>query len=455
MICKFCGTENPDAAIFCKHCGKHLNERIFCPVCGMENEDDALFCNQCGARLSGPDSFSSSQEIVEKAPANWRKPVEICGWVFAMLGLLSALVFTFLIGFGISTNIPTNTSMLVSHDIYYFFSEGYDEAAAAVEAAAARSDYIEYYELSEYLPVVLGTIISAGVFISVVTLSAVSTARFVHYVHGRREKDFAKTAIAAYLTFVIGSLMLLALYSLNASAKYSASYADSMTGGITSGSMGVVLNDANLCGVILGGICLLLFLVCRVATKGRELLSRENMISAIFGAAAILIGGILLGFLPRGAFSFTEDYGYMTTSGTICVSYVLASMGAQFAFRKSTLIAPADETTVAIVAQLIQLILFVLVLLYILRALDNVCTKKNKTLLTSAIPLFILAVAYLALAVVLGDMWLSYVDVRAVLNFNVDSLHYTAPIVVLVFATIGLAAAIVQTALKRNSRQEV
>ncbi len=25
MDCKFCGTENPDSAAFCKHCGKPMN----------------------------------------------------------------------------------------------------------------------------------------------------------------------------------------------------------------------------------------------------------------------------------------------------------------------------------------------------------------------------------------------------------------------------------------------
>lgn len=52
MDCKFCGTENPDSAVFCKHCGKPMNGMFVCPVCGKESPADGAFCIYCGSRLA-------------------------------------------------------------------------------------------------------------------------------------------------------------------------------------------------------------------------------------------------------------------------------------------------------------------------------------------------------------------------------------------------------------------
>ena len=44
MICSFCGTENPESAVFCKHCGKQLSGLLSCPVCGEQSPADGDFC---------------------------------------------------------------------------------------------------------------------------------------------------------------------------------------------------------------------------------------------------------------------------------------------------------------------------------------------------------------------------------------------------------------------------
>ena len=52
MNCKFCETENPDSAVYCKQCGKRIDGNTVCPVC-HKLTPDAVFCTECGARLDG------------------------------------------------------------------------------------------------------------------------------------------------------------------------------------------------------------------------------------------------------------------------------------------------------------------------------------------------------------------------------------------------------------------
>jgi len=52
MICPQCGTENPEGAIFCLHCGARL--ALACRQCNTELPPEARFCFACGAELGAP-----------------------------------------------------------------------------------------------------------------------------------------------------------------------------------------------------------------------------------------------------------------------------------------------------------------------------------------------------------------------------------------------------------------
>lgn len=459
MFCKFCGTENPDKATFCKHCGKRLDGKTICPACAAQNDADALFCNHCGKQLSAPVAVPAAvaevsapasrpapaAEHKERKPFNWRMPVEICGWAFAMTGLLAAFVFTFLIGFGVRSDNSLISSMIgdSGHNLYYFFGKGYKEAAEAIKAAAAQSRYTEFYELSQYLPLVLGTVISAGVIVSVVTLTVLAVVRFVRRVLGKSEKDFAKLTIAAYLTFVLGALMLHAVYALNVHMSYTGS--SSSVSGMTVNA-GFALNDATVAGIVIGGVFLFLFLGARVAVKGKQILARENLLSLIFGGVAIVVCSILLGFLTRAAGGYVAEESTSDISISACFPYFIAQMSERYTFNSSVRTAPVGEVIVAIAALAVQIALLVIVTLLLLRSLVNTYEEKRKNTLALAIPVFALAVAYLVLSVVLGDMVQNYMQTR----YN---LFYTAAIVVLVFAAFTLAAAITQKVLTKLAKR--
>ena len=460
MFCKSCGTENPETANFCKHCGQRIEKNKICPECGASNDANAFFCNQCGTRLSADaapkrasvtpidtaeNEYTPAPLAAEKPKSaiNWRKIVEICGWACAMTGLLCALVFTFLIGFGVTSDVPLVSSLIGNKnlDLYYFFSEGYDDVAKAVKEVTSQYSYTEFYELSQYLPLVLGTVVSAGVIVSVVTLSAIAVKRFVNRARGKEDKDFAKLTIAAYLSFLLGALMLLGLFATTVDAKYTGSSDVSYT----NVHAGLALNDATVAGIAVGGCLLVLFLGCRVAVKGKKLFARDNLLGLIFGAAAVVVAGILFGFIPSGAIGFTVKQSNADLTITTCFNFFLEQVAERYTFVSIVHTAPVGETVVAILAQAVQFALLVVLVLCLIRALAGTYEEKRKKTLPLAIPVFALSCVYLGLSVALGELCQSYMATDY-------PLHYTAPIVVLVISAVGLAAAIVQTVLTKKKK---
>ena len=62
MVCRSCGDENPDDAVFCGGCGASLVAVADCPECGAENPAGKKFCNACGKTLSGTGSAAGEGE---------------------------------------------------------------------------------------------------------------------------------------------------------------------------------------------------------------------------------------------------------------------------------------------------------------------------------------------------------------------------------------------------------
>lgn len=72
LICKNCGTENPEEARFCMECGMELEKEAEpCPSCGTLNPHNAKFCNECGISLiekEEPQERSEATKIPKKPP---------------------------------------------------------------------------------------------------------------------------------------------------------------------------------------------------------------------------------------------------------------------------------------------------------------------------------------------------------------------------------------------------
>lgn len=98
MKCSKCGTENKEAALFCKECGSKIlkkdkisdseaksgelgdmdaSKKKKCSKCGTENKETALFCKKCGNELSKEKKKTDSEIMLEKRDVesfNWFYP---------------------------------------------------------------------------------------------------------------------------------------------------------------------------------------------------------------------------------------------------------------------------------------------------------------------------------------------------------------------------------------------
>jgi hypothetical protein len=63
MKCPKCGTELPDNAKFCNHCGNSLQAELICSHCKHANPHDSKFCLQCGQPLATITSSQPSSSI--------------------------------------------------------------------------------------------------------------------------------------------------------------------------------------------------------------------------------------------------------------------------------------------------------------------------------------------------------------------------------------------------------
>ena len=422
MVCKVCGTNNAEDAVFCKHCGRRLDGKLICKSCGAENDGDALFCDKCGTSFTAKSAVAVNEmqgEItLRPRNSNWKRVVEIIGWAFAMLGLLFVAIFTFLIGTRVTAGVDDyDLSDLLGnlgHNMYYFFSDVYkdiNEKTASLPNA---------YKAAELLPAIIGTVAAAGVILAVCILTTVAICRFVAYVRGKSQKDFAKPTIAAYFMYVIGSLILLSVEHASISV---------LIEGITI-TAGLALNPATVAGIAVAGACLAVFILSRVINNVAKYAKLNNLLHGIFSVVSVALLAIVLVFLPRAGLGYSEN------DGTYGMTMSLPIMQYMEGLIIPMLPRVAKEMVLAVTTQIVQVVFLSLVSVAIIYQVCNVCQEKKNISLIFSIPVLLFAIAYLVLTVEYGKIVANY--------SGTDAMNYTNPIISLVFAVLAFALSVAQ-----------
>ena len=466
MICKFCETENPDGATYCKQCGKRIDGIRLCKACGHANGDDASFCNACGARLvdepvSAPvleeAAAADNRGTAAKAKYDWRKIVTLCGGISAIVGVFFALLFTFFVG--LTTNVSGVTSSVSAGlglvddkaNFWYFFKDAYTDIADNLEGLKLYTTSEAYYLLSEYLPVAIGTLIAAATLVGVTVLSILAAVRFGRKLAGKSDKDYMGLCIAAVMVYVLGTLLFLALMNTTVNYTYTGS------SNPASYSASIVPNAATTAGLVLSLLFLALALGCRVAVKGKELLQKNTLVPICLTLGGIVLASVLLSLAANVCCEMIYSRTGMKSGMGLSPWYLLSSAAEKYRVELfeyytdnnnyfAPLKAPVGVTVTAILTGVLQLAFVVLAAMALLRRMQTLSDGTHKSGLGLAISIMVIAVAYLALTLVAVDQYFSYMEITE------SSYHaaYAAPITALVFAVLYLALSITHTVLRKK-----
>lgn len=477
MICKKCSAENPEEAVFCRNCGKRLDGKVNCPSCGTMNEDDSNFYIHCGAKLNGKTVCPSCNTIYEgnfcpacgtNAPAQktakqtkpsaslplatetskWVRIVEYVGGGLAMSAVFFALLFTFLIGVSsgsISGGIGSKATEVDSVCmIYEFFGSAYTDLIDTI----GSSNFDASATFTMFFPVVLGTLIVTATLVTVFTLAVLSIVRYVKFVTGKSEKDYAKLSAATVIAFLTGCVSFLALNAVS-SGTYS-----SLGIRVTSSTQ---FTAATVAGIVLASVFLALFAGCRIAIHAKDIYVQKRLVTLILSAVGMVLFSIALHFASVGIakVSYTPSSatvklggGYQVIAAIVLMNLAQRRGGVTDYYIPDKFMIPS---ILAFVGMIIQIILLVMLACAIVKFLSNLTDGKETSNLKYSITATVFAVIHLVFAILACIFLIQAHDSNeAVQNATVS---YAYPIVALVFAILALGVTIAHKVLLNRLRR--
>ncbi len=145
MICKTCGAEVKDDAIFCQACGTRIDSMKPCPKCGKLIEEGASFCNYCGTRIDGKvictncgaemeGNFCTAcgaklneepkiEQVVEKKESPKKSILSILSNCFMFTGVILTFILLFTMSVShVETIAITGKSTVENFSIFEFIS---------------------------------------------------------------------------------------------------------------------------------------------------------------------------------------------------------------------------------------------------------------------------------------------------------------------------------------------
>lgn len=484
MLCKKCGKENFDDAVFCTSCGERIEHENTCPSCGKVVQEDAVYCNNCGKRLDGKNLCSSCGELfvgnfcpkcgtsviantnsVSNAPVESKSPKKVVnneklnkifdktGTSILLFGVVFALVFVFLIGFGVS--IKTNISdvndyyiemiseeygISAKSDIYYYFGQAYEDIDTLIEAMDLKNGekyQVDYTSPALYITMVLGTVISAAVLLAVVVLAILAVVQLSRKLSGKDVKNAEKLAFASMLSYILGAILLYAnsYVKLNITQKTYLNKADYL-------NLSVDFNPATLAGIILCAIAMGLGLICYVIKNRKEYKKLNTLVPSALGLVSAVFAVIVTVFATSGLFNLTQGSG----SSTIKLNSGISPYLLQWAtYLQTDLEANPAAYAELCALMLMQVILATLAVVSIITQLNDLAKNKKPTAWCVNIATLVVSGFYMLEAITVRDQTLKTIfEGNLNLKFTV-----TASIIVFVFSILCLASSVAQRILPK------
>lgn len=450
MVCKHCETENPQGAVFCTSCGKRLDGKKNCPSCDALCPEEAAFCMNCGNRLIKTEQNEApafkAQEGCEtfKSPApkknakgfeQVKRAFDLSGGICLMVAVLFALVFTLCLGFtsNLETDASVSTTASETKMIWYYLGDVYKDVRAGFEAMDELDLYYsEYFVASNYIPVVLFTIICATTLTCVIIFTTIAAIRY-----GKHFKNpalrYLKPAVAAIFSFLLGASLL---FAIPAVAEQN-------------GSTIIRFSRATMAGIVLCGVLLGAYLICKTVTIGKDFAQKQTIISFVCPLVGIALSILVAVFATSPALKLVvkdASFGKLNVEVNFFGFNTLISGLYTTDFDLNDTFQSAYVCS--LLAQFAQVALIVAAFLSMIKHVESL-GNRSKSCLATDIPMLVFAVCYLifvCIAIALGnDLMTENKKIVATLSMT------AASIVALIASAFALANTITYKILSNNA----
>ncbi len=408
MVCKYCGEEIADDAVFCNHCGKELDDKLRCPVCNeIVKYEDSIYCSNCGARLDGqnvcecgfvykgnfcPKCGKANSSVKTKKPKSnvkssetrsWQKALHVAAAAIGLFGAAMALLFVFFIGMEYEIDVDKNSSSYLSYlgvnvnelgsqkfNLYYFFKDAFEDLSTRL---SLLEEYSGGYEAVNTIIVVLATVASAIAILLTVTFAIIAIVKTILYLIDRTRTSPLKYSLATAFAFFIGVILFSFCVSETASIEYAAQDVEI--------ELATVLNGATIAGIVLCAISAGLAIMIKLAANYNVLFTKKRICSTVASLSKILLITIASVIVINGIAQITKIPNgnmnlLMTTKGSI-FTFMPAIMELELMNAKN----PIDANVTACwVCALVAAILTMLVLVFnVIAVLKNSSTLEGKS----------------------------------------------------------------------------
>jgi len=451
MICKHCQAENADDAVFCKNCGKRLDGMVECPECKTLNPEDSRFCKNCGKLLSGKNmcqkcgteyegkfcpvcgtsadgkapaaaaqpengGYAQGDAAIAAAPVDtahgWRKWVMLAGSIAGLVGVVLAVLFTYLIkivpyGFEIlgSVGADGTTYGAYSVSLGWLVGDALDVAKAKMDTldlvtSFGSPDFWSGYEVAyvvdAYVPIIFTLIVLWATILTVVINAIIAIVRYVNVLRGKQTKSVDRPTIAAILTFIFGAFLIKSIWVSSSSA--------SMMG--ISHEAGYKFDGATVAGIVLTCICMCLFIGSRIAVKGKELIKVKSIVNLSACALGIVFISVIWSSVTGSAIGYkSTEVGYGSMKASFGFPLVLQELDLTDINGHITS-ASVDSPDLTMIT-LMSIFGFIgvtlvssLALSAMTKLLTNVMSDEKKSALADGIVLTVFSVIFLVISIV-------------------------------------------------------
>ncbi len=461
MNCLNCGTENSDEAVFCRQCGARMDGKIICPNCSAENVADSNFCIICGQNLSQPTTTVPTPENVIPVAENqriettigWKSTVSTLSGIFAMLGLLFSVLFTFFIGIkvngstGILDSIPSATTPN-QMDIFYYFGDAY-KTLDLIDTKLP-----DFTATSLYFPIILATVVFASLLLAMIIMGILTIVRYYFYVTKKSKKDHYSMVIATYFLYIFGVLMFFvfnnSVYSLK---QNTATY-----------SVGCGVNDLTTTGITLSTIFVCAAVGCKFALNLQNK-TMTGIYNIVFSAISLIIVCVMvyLAIMPH----ISYDAAYDNTNGGTNFFSAITALGILYFYKSAPQYAatvlpsmgtetevPRAESALLVVPAILQILTIVLLLVIAGGYLLNLA--KDKKYSTASLSLTsTLSTTFLLIFTIISSI--SYWTYSLGESYETSEIKFTYVIAMLILSVVQLTISLIHRSfnnIEKKAMQE-